>query len=52
LPLLGCLPVDLKVQEADRLGVPVYDYVESLKLAAGQIKQKISAFTEEFPNGV
>src|SRR5512143_1819887 len=27
LPLIGCLPADLKVQEADRLGIPVYDYV-------------------------
>lgn len=27
MPLLGCLPADLAVQEADRLGIPVYDHV-------------------------
>jgi CO dehydrogenase maturation factor len=37
LPLLGVLPADLRVQEADRLGVPVYDYVPSLRLAAEKI---------------
>jgi hypothetical protein len=34
LPLLGMLPVDLSVQEADRLGLPVYDHVPALRLAA------------------
>ena len=34
LPLLGYLPHDLGVQEADRLGVSVYDHVNSLKNAA------------------
>lgn len=33
LPLLGFLQVDLAVQEADRLGLPVYEYVPSLKKA-------------------
>ncbi len=47
LPLLGCLPADLKVQEADRLGVPVYDYVESLKIAAGQIVKMINELTSD-----
>src|SRR5512143_1988348 len=42
LPLIGCLPADLKVQEADRLGIPVYDYVDSLRLAATQINQKLN----------
>lgn len=37
IPLLGYLPADLKVQEADRLGLPVYDHVKSLKHAAEQI---------------
>jgi CO dehydrogenase maturation factor len=37
IPLLGHLPADLKVQEADRLGIPVYDHVESLRLATQQI---------------
>lgn len=31
MPVLGFMPADLKVQEADRLGIPVYDHVPSLK---------------------
>ncbi len=34
LPVLGFLPVDMGVQEADRLNIPVYDHVPSLKHAA------------------
>ena len=45
IPLIGYLPADMKVQEADRLGIPVYDHVESLKLAAEQIKEKINELT-------
>jgi CO dehydrogenase maturation factor len=37
LPLLGILPADLGVQEADRLGLPVYDHVPSLREAAERI---------------
>ncbi len=40
LPVLGFLPADLKVQEADRLGIPVYDHVPELKEAA---KRMVSA---------
>lgn len=47
IPLIGYLPADLKVQEADRLGIPVYDHVPSLKLAAEQIKEKINEFTND-----
>jgi CO dehydrogenase maturation factor len=47
IPLIGYLPADLKVQEADRLGVPVYEYVESLKLATGKIIQKIKELTDD-----
>ena len=47
IPLIGYLPADMKVQEADRLGTPVYDHVESLKLAADQIKEKINEFTND-----
>ena len=47
IPLIGFLPADLKVQEADRLGIPVYDYVESLKLAAEAINKKINEFTND-----
>lgn len=39
LPLLGFLPADMAVQEADRLGQPVYDYVPTLRRAAEQIAQ-------------
>ncbi|MEP7133392.1 MAG: carbon monoxide dehydrogenase accessory protein CooC [Chloroflexota bacterium] len=47
LPLLGYLPADLKVQEADRLGIPVYDYVESLRSATEQINQRINELTND-----
>jgi CO dehydrogenase maturation factor len=41
LPVLGFMPADLKVQEADRLNIPVYDHVPSLKETAAQIIEKI-----------
>lgn len=47
IPLLGYLPADLKVQEADRLGIPVYDHVKSLKAVTGQILQKIDELTND-----
>jgi CO dehydrogenase maturation factor len=47
LPLLGCLPADLKVQEADRLGIPVYDHVETLKLATEQITGMLNELTKD-----
>jgi CO dehydrogenase maturation factor len=34
LPVLGMLPADLAVQEADRLGIPVYEHVQSLRYEA------------------
>jgi CO dehydrogenase nickel-insertion accessory protein CooC1 len=34
LPVLGIMPADLGVQEADRLGIPVYDHVPALRTAA------------------
>jgi CO dehydrogenase maturation factor len=37
LPVLGFLPVDLAVQEADRLGIPVYDHVPSLNESAQEM---------------
>src|SRR5512136_1353773 len=37
LPLLGYLPADLAVQDADRLGIAVYDHVPALRQAAHQI---------------
>ena len=41
LPLLGTLPMDLGVLDADRLGEPVYDHVPSLRGAAQNIAQKL-----------
>jgi len=41
IPVLGFLPADLSVQEADRLGIPVYDHVPELKLSAINMVEKI-----------
>jgi CO dehydrogenase maturation factor len=46
LPLLGWLPADLAVQEADRLGEAVYDRVPALRAAALHIAQ---ALAEQLP---
>lgn len=45
LPVLGFLLADLKVQEADRLGIPVYDHVPALKEAAHAMAEKLAAQT-------
>ena len=45
LPLLGYLPVDLQVQEADRLGIPVYDHVQSLRCVSQEISKRIDELT-------
>jgi CO dehydrogenase maturation factor len=37
IPLLGIMPADMGVQEADRLGTPVYDHVPVLRQAAERI---------------
>jgi CO dehydrogenase maturation factor len=37
LPILGMLPADLSVQEADRLGIPVYEHVKVLRHEAEQM---------------
>ena len=42
LPVLGFLPADLKVQEADRLGIPVYDHVPELKESALAMAEKLA----------
>ncbi len=42
LPLLGYMPADLGVQEADRLGLPVYDHVPLLKDAVREIAEELS----------
>jgi CO dehydrogenase maturation factor len=47
IPLLGTLPADLAVQEADRLGVAVYDYVPALRQAAESMARSLE--TEAVP---
>lgn len=42
IPVLGFLSADLGVQEADRLGIPVYDHVPSLKVSAEEMAEKLS----------
>ncbi|MBT3389639.1 MAG: AAA family ATPase [Chloroflexi bacterium] len=39
IPVLGFLPADMGVQEADRLGIPVYDHVPTLKVSAEKMAQ-------------
>jgi len=41
MPVLGFLPADLGVQEADRLGIPVYDHVPSLKNSAEKMAKEL-----------
>jgi CO dehydrogenase maturation factor len=47
IPLIGCLPADLKVQEADRLGIPVYDHAENLRLATERIAATLTELTSD-----
>ena len=46
LPVLGVLPADLAVQEADRLGIAVYDHVPALREAA---EAMAAALTTQIP---
>lgn len=41
LPVMGIMPADLGVQEADRLGIPVYDHVPTLRQAGQEIAERI-----------
>jgi CO dehydrogenase maturation factor len=41
IPVLGLLPADLAVQEADRLGIPVYDHVPALRQEAEKIASRL-----------
>jgi CO dehydrogenase maturation factor len=41
MPLLGWLSADLAVQEADRLGYPVYEHVPALRAAAQEIAGRL-----------
>jgi len=42
LSVLGFLPADLAVQEADRLGIPVYSHVPALRQAAQKIADRLA----------
>ena len=43
IPVLGFLPADLAVQEADRLNIAVYDYVPALRQSAWNMTEKLLA---------
>jgi CO dehydrogenase maturation factor len=43
IPVLGTMPADLGVQEADRLGIAVYDYVPGLRRAAEGMADALDA---------
>ena len=47
IPAIGFLPADLLVQEADRLGIPVYDHVASLRRETENIVEAIEKLYEE-----
>jgi CO dehydrogenase maturation factor len=41
IPVLGILPADLAVQEADRLGIAAYDHVSALRQAAQEMAKTL-----------
>lgn len=43
LPILGYLPADLAVQEADRLGIAVYDHVPTLRESTENMLAKLDS---------
>jgi len=43
IPVLGMLPANMGVQEADRLGIPVYDHVPELRTAAEHIASALES---------
>lgn len=47
LPVLGLLTADLSVQEADRTGVAVYDYVPALRQSTVEMAAKLSLEIEK-----
>jgi CO dehydrogenase maturation factor len=47
LPVLGLLPADPAVQEADRLGISVYDHVPALQEEAKRMAAQLSAMIEK-----
>lgn len=46
LPILGLLGADMAVQEADRLGIAVYDHVPALNAEANRMANELLAATE------
>ncbi|RPI30880.1 MAG: hypothetical protein EHM70_12805 [Chloroflexota bacterium] len=46
MPLLDTLPADMAVQEADRLGQAVYDYVPALRQAGERIAEQVAVLVE------
>lgn len=46
-PVLGYMPADLAVQEADRRGIPVYDFVPPLKLAGKKMSEDLDLLIEK-----
>lgn len=48
IPVLGMLPADMGVQEADRLGIPVYDHVPALRTAAERIASALESQITEY----
>lgn len=42
IPLLGSMPADLAVQEADRLGIAVYDHVPALRHATERMAEVLA----------
>jgi CO dehydrogenase maturation factor len=46
IPVLGTLTADMGVQEADRLGIAVYDHVPALRAAAEQMAETLAAESE------
>jgi CO dehydrogenase maturation factor len=51
VPVLGFLPADLLVQEADRKGIAIYDYVPSLRKSAEEMADKLDrAISESIPS--
>jgi CO dehydrogenase maturation factor len=47
IPLLGIIPAEPAVQEADRMGLAVYDHVPSIRQAAQEMAQKLEKWIEE-----
>ena len=45
--MIAVLAAGLKVQEADRLGIPVYDHVPALKITAQKMIEELNINLEE-----